>query len=77
MRTSGYRAGESLATIARRLRRTVEQVRARRTTRAGPARPAFSKETVERHRANILEKLGMRDRVELARYAIRRGVVEL
>jgi DNA-binding NarL/FixJ family response regulator len=32
--------------------------------------------TVERHRANILEKLGMRDRVELTRYAIRRGLVE-
>ena len=31
--------------------------------------------TVERHRANILEKLGMRDRVELTRYAIRRGLV--
>jgi DNA-binding NarL/FixJ family response regulator len=32
--------------------------------------------TVERHRANILEKLGMRDRVELTRYAIKRGLVE-
>ena len=36
----------------------------------------ISKKTVERHRANILEKLGMRDRVELTRYAIRRGRVE-
>jgi DNA-binding NarL/FixJ family response regulator len=36
----------------------------------------ISKKTVERHRANILEKLGMRDRVELTRYAIRRGLVE-
>ena len=32
--------------------------------------------TVERHRANILEKLGIRDRVELTRYAIRRGLIE-
>ncbi|HZD00023.1 MAG TPA: response regulator transcription factor [Actinomycetes bacterium] len=32
--------------------------------------------TVERHRANVLEKLGMRDRVELTRYAIRRGLIE-
>ena len=32
--------------------------------------------TVESHRANILRKLGMRDRVELVRYAIRRGLVE-
>jgi DNA-binding NarL/FixJ family response regulator len=36
----------------------------------------ISKRTVEPHRRNILEKLGMRDRVELARYAIRRGLVE-
>jgi DNA-binding NarL/FixJ family response regulator len=36
----------------------------------------ISLKTVERHRANILEKLGMRDRVELTRYAIRRGLVE-
>jgi DNA-binding NarL/FixJ family response regulator len=32
--------------------------------------------TVERHRANILEKLGVRDRVGLTRYAIRQGLVE-
>jgi DNA-binding NarL/FixJ family response regulator len=36
----------------------------------------ISKKTVERHRANILEKLGMSDRVELTRYAIRRGLIE-
>ena len=36
----------------------------------------ISRNTVERHRANILEKLGMRDRVQLTRYAIRRGLVE-
>jgi DNA-binding NarL/FixJ family response regulator len=36
----------------------------------------ISEKTVETHRANILEKLGMRDRVELTRYAIRRGFVE-
>jgi len=36
----------------------------------------ISIKTVERHRANILKKLGMRDRVELTRYAIRRGLIE-
>jgi DNA-binding NarL/FixJ family response regulator len=36
----------------------------------------ISEKTVERHRANILEKLGMRDRVELTRYAIRRGLAQ-
>jgi DNA-binding NarL/FixJ family response regulator len=32
----------------------------------------ISIKTVERHRANILEKLGLRDRTQLTRYAIRR-----
>ena len=36
----------------------------------------ISEKTVERHRANILEKLGMRDRVELTRYAIRQGLIQ-
>jgi DNA-binding NarL/FixJ family response regulator len=36
---------------------------------------AISRKTVDRHRANMLEKLGMRDRVDLTRYAIRRGLI--
>jgi DNA-binding NarL/FixJ family response regulator len=36
----------------------------------------LAEKTVESHRANILRKLGMRDRVELVRYAIRRGLIE-
>jgi DNA-binding NarL/FixJ family response regulator len=36
----------------------------------------LSEKTVERHRSNILEKLGLSDRVELTRYAIRRGLIE-
>ena len=36
----------------------------------------ISVKTVERHRANVLAKLGMRDRVELTRYAIRAGLIE-
>ena len=36
----------------------------------------ISLKTVERHRANILQKLGMRDRTELTRYAIRAGLIE-
>ena len=36
----------------------------------------ISAKTVERHRSNILSKLGLTDRVQLTRYAIRRGIIE-
>jgi DNA-binding NarL/FixJ family response regulator len=36
----------------------------------------ITRRTVDRHRENILAKLGMRDRVQLTRYAIRRGLIE-
>lgn len=37
----------------------------------------LSPNTVERHRANIMAKLGLHSRVDLIKYAIRRGIVEL
>jgi DNA-binding NarL/FixJ family response regulator len=36
----------------------------------------ISVKTVDRHRANALHKLGMRDRLDLTRFAIRSGLVE-
>ena len=36
----------------------------------------ISAKTVESHRAKILEKLGLRNPVEVARYAIRHGLIE-
>ena len=36
----------------------------------------ISVKTVERHRANVLAKLEMRDRTQLTRYAIRTGLIE-
>ena len=36
----------------------------------------ISRKTVDHHRANILDKLGMRNVAELTRYAIRRGLIE-
>ena len=46
------------------------------TNRQIAATLMLSAKTVESHRANLLSKLGMRDRVELVRYAIRRGLIE-
>jgi hypothetical protein len=36
----------------------------------------ISPKTVERHRANVLRKPGLKDRLELTRYAIRVGLIE-
>ncbi len=36
----------------------------------------ISEKTVEKHNGNMLEKLGLRNRVDLTRYAIKRGLVD-
>lgn len=36
----------------------------------------ISPKTVDRHRSNLLHKLGLRDRLDLTRYAIRSGLIE-
>ena len=37
----------------------------------------LSEQTVHNYRANIMEKLGFHDRVELLKFAIRRGIVSV
>ena len=47
--------------------------------RSGPEIAALldiSPRTVERHRANVLDKLGLRDRVDVTRYAVKHGLIE-
>ncbi|MBK5109758.1 MAG: response regulator transcription factor [Thermoleophilia bacterium] len=46
------------------------------TTREIAGMLHLSEKTVENHRANAMKKLGMRDRVELVRFAIRQGLIE-
>jgi DNA-binding NarL/FixJ family response regulator len=72
------RAGEALHTemLTPREEEVVKLVAEAHTNEEIGEMLFISKKTVERHRANVLEKLGMRDRVELTRYAIRRGLVE-
>jgi DNA-binding NarL/FixJ family response regulator len=36
----------------------------------------ITRRTVERHRENVMGKLGLRDRVQLTRYAIRHGLID-
>jgi DNA-binding NarL/FixJ family response regulator len=46
------------------------------TARQIAERLVISEKTVDRHRTNILEKLHLKDRLDLARYAIRRGLID-
>ena len=70
-------AGETLHELTPREEEVVKLVAEAHTNDEIAELLHISKKTVERHRANVLDKLGMRDRVELTRYAIRRGLVEL
>ena len=72
------RAGETLPEdpLTPREQQIVKLIAESHTNRQIAEVLTISEKTVETHRANILEKLGMRDRVELTRYAIRRGFVE-
>jgi two-component system response regulator NreC len=48
-----------------------------KTSREIGASLVISSNTVERHRQNIMAKLGLHNRAELVRYAIRKGLVEV
>jgi DNA-binding NarL/FixJ family response regulator len=62
--------------LTEREREVVTLIAEAHTTDEIASELVISVRTVERHRENILAKLGMRNRVELTRYAIRRGLVE-
>jgi DNA-binding NarL/FixJ family response regulator len=73
----GLEQGETdVSLLTPRESEVVKLIAEGRTNREIAAELTISEKTVERHRANILGKLGMRDRVELTRYAIRRGLIE-
>jgi DNA-binding NarL/FixJ family response regulator len=69
----GSDAGEELTP---REQEVVKLVAEAHTTRQIAEILHLSDKTVENHRANAMRKLGMRDRVELVRYAIRKGLIE-
>lgn len=71
-------AGEEPEAYARLTEREKEILRL--TAEGKPAREIgelliLSPKTVERHRANLMKKLGLHNRSEVMRYAIRRGII--
>jgi DNA-binding NarL/FixJ family response regulator len=72
------RRGERLprAVLTPREDEVVKLIAEGHSSREIAAALTISAKTVDRHRENILQKLGMRDRTELTRYAIRAGLIE-
>jgi DNA-binding NarL/FixJ family response regulator len=70
------RRGEGEEELSPREEEIVKLVAEAHTTRQIAEILHLSEKTVENHRGNAMRKLGMRDRVELVRYAIRRGLIE-
>lgn len=68
--------GQELDPLTPREREVLKLVAEGRSSKQIAADLVISIKTVERHRANMLGKLGMSDRVELTRYAIRRGLIQ-
>ncbi|MFN0012344.1 MAG: response regulator [Phycisphaerales bacterium] len=74
---AGVHAGSRLAALTTRELQVLRMI-GRGLSRTQIADSIFrSPKTVDAHRAAIMEKLDIRDRVELARFAIREGLVEL
>lgn len=70
------RGDEAESDLTPREEEIVKMVAEANTSREIAQMLHLSEKTVENHRANAMKKLGMRDRVELVRYAIRQGLIE-
>jgi DNA-binding NarL/FixJ family response regulator len=68
--------GEPFEILTPRELQVLKLIAEAHTSKEIAAELVISVKTVERHRQNILDKLGMSDRVELTRYAIRRGLIQ-
>jgi DNA-binding NarL/FixJ family response regulator len=68
--------GEEFEILTPRELQVLKLIAEAHTSKEIAAQLVISVKTVERHRQNILDKLGMSDRVELTRYAIRRGLIQ-
>ncbi|MBI4728727.1 MAG: response regulator transcription factor [Acidobacteria bacterium] len=63
--------------LSKREREIVKLIAEGRTNRDIAEMLCLSIKTVQAHRANFMRKLGLHDRTELVKYAIRRGIIDL
>ena len=71
---AGERIPDRILTV--REEEVVKMIAEGHSSRAIADTLVISVKTVERHRANVLHKLGLHDRLQLTRYAIRAGLIE-
>jgi two-component system response regulator NreC len=76
-RARSPQAAESHGGLTPRQREVLKLVAAGYDSREIAERLRLKPSSIRRHRANIMAKLGLRNRAELVRYAIQRGMVDL
>jgi DNA-binding NarL/FixJ family response regulator len=76
LRSPAEAAGDPYDTLSERSREVLRLAAYGHTNREIARALHLSEQTVHSHRATIMEKLGFHDRVELLRYALRRGVIQ-
>jgi two-component system response regulator NreC len=76
-RADGGSEQESLGGLTDRERQVLRMIAEGMSNRAIADALVLSVKTVERHRANIMEKLGLHNRTALVKYAIRKGLVDV
>lgn len=74
--TLGQAGDAGLSQLTRRESEILALVAEGHTTREIAEMLVISPRTVDRHRDNLLDKLNLRNRIELTRYAIRAGLIE-
>ena len=76
LRAPDAAAEDAFETLSERSREVLRLAAFGHTNREIARTLHLSEQTVHNHRATIMEKLGFHDRVDLLRYALRRGVIQ-
>ena len=71
----GDLAGENDVPLSARQREVLQLIAEGNSTKTIAAKLSVSVKTVESHRANLMQRLGIHDVPGLVRYAIRTGIV--
>jgi two-component system response regulator NreC len=77
LRTGPVSADEAYESLGERAREVFRLAATGHTNREIARALHISEQTVHGHRAAIMERLGLHDRVDLVKYALRRGLVEV